>query len=122
MGPSAEGSSGPLLVIEQAQGRIRVVLTGSLDLANMQPIGAQLRAVMSRHRPRTLMLDMTRVDFCDCGSLQMLIDVRCDGELAGTRVVIPAASPTVVWLLRLFALDGVFGYPTTGPAIGESIG
>jgi anti-anti-sigma factor len=122
MGPSAEGAPGPLLVVEQAHGRIRVILTGSLDLANVQTVGAQLRAVMSRHRPRTLTLDMTRVDFCDCSSLQMLIDVRRDGELAGTRVVIPAGSPAVVRLLRLFALDGLFGYPTTGPTTGESIG
>jgi anti-anti-sigma factor len=122
MVPHEPGMGGPVLVGEQAQGRIRVALSGGLELANAQVIGDQLRAVMSRDRPRVLLLDMSAVDFCDCAALQALIDVHGEGERAGTRVVISVASPMMVWLLRLFALDRLFDYPTTGPATGESSG
>jgi anti-anti-sigma factor len=121
MVPSKPGMSGPVLVGEQALGRIGVALSGGLELANAHLIGDQLRDVMSHDRPRVLLLDMSAVDFCDCAALQMLIDVRGEGERVGIRVVISVASPMMVWLLRLFLLDRLFGYPGAGPA-GESSG
>jgi anti-anti-sigma factor len=122
MGPFEKDTTGRLLVVQQANGRIRAILPGALDLTNTETTRDQLRAVMSRFRPRTLILDMTAVDFCDCASLQMLIDVHADGERQGTRVVIRGASPVMAWLLRLFELDDLFDYPATGPARDESSG
>jgi anti-anti-sigma factor len=122
MVPSEPGMSGPVLVGEQADGRVVVALSGDLELANANLIGDQLRAVVSRNRPRLLLLDMSAVDFCDCAALQTLIDVHGDGERGGTRVVISAASPKVMWLLRLLALDRLFDHPATEPATGESSG
>ena len=118
MVPSEPGVSGPVLVGEPAGGRVVVALSGDLELANANLIGDQLRAVMNRNRPRVLLLDMSAVDFCDCAALQTLIDVHGEGVRVGTRVVISEASPTMVWLLRLFALDCLFDLSGHGACDG----
>jgi anti-anti-sigma factor len=105
-----------------APGRIRAALSGTLDLTNAPSIGDRLRAVMSAEHPRVLLLDAGAVEFCDCAALQMLLDVRSEGERAGIHVAISIASPALVMLLRLFSLDRLFDYPAARSSAGESSG
>ena len=120
--PSEPVTSGQIFVDEPMPGQVRAALSGNLDLLNAQPLSEELRALLSRERPRVLMLDASGVDFCDCSALQMLLDVHDEGQRLDARVVISRASPAIERLLRLFDLTGLFGYPTAGPAGGESIG
>jgi anti-anti-sigma factor len=118
MAPFEPGPQMRLLVGEPAQGRVRVTVSGSLDLAIAGELGERLRAAVARG-PRMLVLDLAAVDFCDCAALGVLIGVRDEGQRTGCAVVISAASPAVALLLGLLGLDGLLGYPPPGPGRGE---
>jgi anti-anti-sigma factor len=99
-----------VVVGEPDQGSIVVSLSGDWDLANADSLGDGLRAVLRRGGLRSLALDMTAVEFCDCAVLRMLLGFRADARRNGCEVLISAASPQVAWLLGLMALQRVFGY------------
>lgn len=124
-----QDTPGRLAVYEAEPGTVVAVLSGSLDLACVKDLEDPLEAVLRERRPRVLAFDMGAVDFCDCATLRALLRVRADGRRCGSRVVISEASETVAWLLELFQLDRLFGYPAAerpvrpGPGVvGESSG
>jgi anti-anti-sigma factor len=122
---SALGAHARIDVDDQGQGRVVAALSGALDLLNATLIADRLRGIVVQARPQVLALDLAAVDFCDCAALRVLIRVRAEAGAMDCAVTISAASPPVRWLLGLFELGAVFGYPpdAAGPdALGEPSG
>ena len=94
-------------------GAVVAVLSGSLDLTDAPVVRESLRP--AGRWPRTLVLDLAAVDFCDCAVLGALIAVRGEAGLSGGRVLIAAASPAVRVLLAATQTAALFGYPPVGP-------
>ncbi|KUL27677.1 STAS domain-containing protein [Actinoplanes awajinensis] len=111
---------GQIQVSGPVRGTVTVTLAGSFDLANAPQIATTLRRVLTGPAPARLVLDAAEVDFCDCSVLRELLLARAEGESLGCPVVLAQASPVLVWLLDLFDLGRLFGYPSTVPGAGST--
>ncbi|MFI5892659.1 STAS domain-containing protein [Actinoplanes sp. NPDC051513] len=117
-------TSGQLLLSEGGPAVVVAVFSGSFDFSDAERVEDVLRAALREWRPRRLRLDLAAVEFCDCAALRALIRVAADGPRTGCEVAISRASPLVAWLVSLFELGLLFGYPpgedAAGPAPGAS--
>ena len=74
-----------------------------IDITNAEPLrAALLKAAASG--PGTLVVDMTRTQFCDSSGLHTLIAAHKRAEAEGREVLLVIPSTTV---LRVFALTGM---------------
>jgi SulP family sulfate permease len=82
---------------------------GRLFFANAQSIGDQIRALVSEHRPKVVVLDMSRVPDIEYSALQMLVEGerRMTGE--GVRVWLTALNPRVLTSIRASPLEERLG-------------
>ncbi len=91
---------------------VRVTIGGDLDLATVSPLRSAFAAALSSADVSGLRLDLARVTFFDCATIGVLVRIRNEGAITGTRVTIVAASPIVEQLLILFELTAFFAYTT----------
>ncbi len=74
-----------------------------IDITNAEPLReALLKAAANGHD--TLVVDMTRTQFCDSSGLHTLIAAHKRAEAEGREVLLVIPSPTV---LRVFVLTGM---------------
>ena len=111
---------GEVLISESEPGAVVATLSGSFDLNDADRVEDLLRAAMREWRPQRLSLDLAAMEFCDCAALRSLIRAHIDGQRDGCEVVISRASPLAAWLVGLFELGPMFGYPPGGAAAGPS--
>jgi anti-anti-sigma factor len=87
--------------------RIRVAVTGELDLSADGRIGDDLCATL-RDSAQGIDLDLGAVRFVDCSGLNALLGLRRQALEQGKTVVIRSSSPVVDRLLQLTGADGLF--------------
>ncbi len=91
--------------------RVVISLSGELDLATVQFLDRELRAVESAN-PGLVVIDLSRVQFMDSTGLRALLRARESADANGHRLVLkrgPAAVQRVLELTQtadLFAFDG----------------
>ena len=83
-----------------------VALRGDLDVTGAADAEAAISAVTARGR--YLVIDMSALDFLDCGAVGALLRVRGLARRGGGDVVLAAPQPLVRRLLALSGSDGVF--------------
>ena len=83
-----------------------VVLRGDLDVTGAADAGVAIAAMMTRGQ--TLVIDMSALDFMDCASLGVLLNVQTLARHGGGDVVLAAPQPYVRRLLALTGRDEVF--------------
>jgi anti-anti-sigma factor len=88
---------------------------GDLDLQTVDQLRAALLSALHDHRPTVLRLDLSLVAFCDCTGIGTLCGARLEALRHGSQIVITGTSPLVAYLLALFDLGSLFGYP--GPLL-----
>jgi anti-anti-sigma factor len=96
--------------------RIGVEILGELDLDS----GTQLRGDLFEALARSsggLELDLSRLEFCDCAGLSVLMELRRRADQQDKTVVVRACSPAVDRLLTLIGAQELFATP--GP---QSVG
>jgi anti-anti-sigma factor len=87
-----------------------VEILGELDLVS----GTQLRGGLFEALAASaqgLELDLSRLDFCDCAGLSVLMELRRRAEQQGKSVVVRAGSPAVDRLLTLIGAGHLFATP-----------
>jgi anti-anti-sigma factor len=83
--------------------RVRVLLTGEVDLATVGTVEEQLRELLDAGFDQVVM-DLRRLSFMDCSGVRMLIAVDRRARERGGRLGIVCATGQV---RRLLALSGV---------------
>jgi anti-anti-sigma factor len=94
---------------------VRVTVGGEIDLSTLDQLRRALLSAVEPGSPTVLRLDLSSVNFLDCGGLGTLISIRQHAAQSGTRVAITAASPMVDRLLSLCDVAAIFDYPTRAP-------
>ncbi|MFI1170591.1 STAS domain-containing protein [Streptomyces melanogenes] len=109
---SPSGRPLPRLEIEvrPAGDRQLVVVTGEVDIDADHLLHSTLGAALDRSR-RGVDLDLSRVDFCDCSGLNILLRIRQRALRDGKTLCVRAASGAV---RRLLAVTHTV--PLLGPA------
>ncbi|MEV6117471.1 STAS domain-containing protein [Streptomyces sp. NPDC052109] len=85
-------------------------VSGELDLDSGNRLRDDLLAALARSACG-LELDLSRLDFCDCAGLGILMDLRQRAERQGKTVFIGAGSPAVDRLLSLIGAQEFFAPP-----------
>lgn len=120
-GDSAAGSllTGQITALYTPSGnRNRVTMQGELDLVSGNQIRAHLLEALAASS-NGLELDLSRLSFCDCAGLKVLLDLRHRALSQGKAVTIRAVSPAVDRLLDLTGAQELFSperSPCTEPA------
>lgn len=81
---------------------------GDIDLANADLVREGVLALIERHQPRCVVLDLTQVDYLDSSGIELLF--RLNQALAGGAVDLSVVAPDgsrAARVLRLVALEDV---------------
>ncbi|WTP62434.1 anti-sigma factor antagonist [Streptomyces phaeochromogenes] len=105
----------------QAGPRTAVVIAGEIDLDGEQTLKQVLRRALAES-VTGVDLDLSRVEFCDCSGLNVLLRLRRRALKDAKTVVIQAADPVVERLLTLTETSSLFApaYAPTHASTGEA--
>lgn len=90
--------------------RVRVTVSGELDLDASERLRTVLREALSRS-VRGIDLDLQGVSFCDCSALNILLCLRNRALEQSKTVAIHSTSAVVDRLLTLTGTHALFGHP-----------
>lgn len=97
-----------------------VAAPDEIDAANV----ARLRAALldaAAHGTRTLVVDMTRTQFCDSSGLNVLVCAHQRARTEGGEVVLVIAAAAVVRILALTGIDRVIPqFTSLGEALAQT--
>ncbi|RSM63227.1 anti-sigma factor antagonist [Amycolatopsis sp. WAC 01376] len=98
------GQAAPLVMAEtvRSEDAITVEVAGDIDIATSSRLRAELEALLER-RPAAVVLDLTRVSFCDSSGLSVL--VQANRQCAEDGIDLSLAPSKV--LLRALELTGL---------------
>jgi len=82
---------------------------GRLFFANAQSVGDQIHTLISEHRPKVVVLDMSRVPDIEYSALQMLMEGERRMTEEGVRVWLAALNPSVLKSIRASPLEKRLG-------------
>jgi anti-sigma B factor antagonist len=107
-GPRGTGSGRPFFDVREhrdADGAVRMTLTGELDLSASAGLKARVGEVQrARHRVR---LDLSELDFIDCSGIRAILDAIAEARREGCSVEVDrAVSPIVGRVVTLGAIAG----------------
>ncbi|MFE0602292.1 STAS domain-containing protein [Streptomyces sp. NPDC058892] len=86
-----------------------ITLTGDMDLDHVEPFLAALReACTAVGAPTRVVVDLSRLDFCDSTGLNALLHARSLCESHGRTLTLADPAPQFHRLLRVTGADEVF--------------
>lgn len=88
-------------------GPTTVHLSGELDMLTSTALNRRLRQAL-RHSADGLILDLSRMSFCDASGLGVLIDIQNRARSRGIALTLAAPRPSMSRLLRITGLDRSF--------------
>ena len=97
----------PALSVRRSDGYAIVTISGEIDIARAPALREQLIGLL-RPGPSRLVVDLSRVTFCDASGLAVLVGVARRVGLLGGVLRLAAPTPLVSTVLRLTGLDSRF--------------
>lgn len=101
-------ASGKLIASARFEGDALVVaIAGDIDLNNSPEFRSEMLALIARHTPRRLVLNLGRVPYMDSSAIAVLVELlRRLGK--GGRVFLTDLQPRVKGLVEIARLDTIF--------------
>ncbi len=84
-----------------------IQLTGELDIATAEMAYSYISEVIDG-RPTPVTVDLSGLTFCDASGLGVLARIARHARQAGRQLRLTSVRPSLLKLLRLTGLDGVF--------------
>ena len=116
--PEADGVDGtvPLGLSRRtgADGDQVVSVTGELDIATADQAYAYISEVIDSG-PAAVSVDLSGLTFCDASGLGVLAKIARHARQAGRQLKLTSARPSLLKIMRLTGLDGVF--PELRPSV-----
>jgi len=91
------------------------VLCGELDFTNAAAVTTAVREAATRHRPRTVRVDLAEVTFLDSSGIGVLVKAMHVAQEVGARFVVQRACDKVRDQLNMTGLLEVFGLAGHAP-------
>jgi anti-sigma B factor antagonist len=93
-----------LHALDEEEDRIRIALSGELDLSSALTFEEQLRRIEQTRRPATLVIDLSRLKFMDSTGVRLILSAHTRAVRDGRRLQIVAGTDAV---RRIFSLTGL---------------
>jgi anti-sigma B factor antagonist len=90
-----------------ADGNQVVSMTGELDIATAEQAYAYISEVIDS-RPTPVSVDLSGLTFCDASGLGVLAKIARHARQAGRQLKLTSVRPSLLKIMRLTGLDGVF--------------
>lgn len=94
-----------------------VALCGELDVTDAADVAVALAGVVACHP--NVIIDLTGLEFIDCGGLRALARAREQARRAGGELLLAAPQRLV---LRMLALTGLVGMFSVHASLGHALG
>ncbi|HEU5029134.1 MAG TPA: STAS domain-containing protein [Spirillospora sp.] len=94
----------------------QVTVTGELDLSTADALQDHLDAAMRLRKCPQVLVDVTRMTFCDSSGLNVLLRARKRISALRGRLVLLRPTDRFARVLRTTGLDGVFDIRDASPA------
>lgn len=91
------------------QGRVVVIVHGSLDLPEVGPLRAALTEICHGDYP-AVVIDLTDVTFLGSSGIGALLQTKQDLDRAGRSLVLRGAAPQIRRALEITHVDQVLGF------------
>jgi anti-sigma B factor antagonist len=121
-GPRGTGSGHLLFDVRQrhdADGAVRVTLTGELDLSAAAGLRARLHEV--QHSTRRVRLDLSELEFIDCSGIRAILDAMAEARRGGCPLEVErSVSPMVGRIVSLGAIAAELWPPEPAGHPGSS--
>ena len=91
-----------------------ISVTGELDIATAEQAYAYISEVIDSW-PTTVSVDLSGLTFCDASGLGVLAKIARHARQAGRQLKLTSARPSLLKIMRLTGLDGVF--PELRPSV-----
>jgi anti-sigma B factor antagonist len=109
------------VAIVTERGRVRVAVTGELDMATAPALVAELDALLEVGFTE-LVVDLTRLEFIDSTGLRGLLQAGQRAHARGARLDVVGAGPAVRRAIEITGLDQVEPFAASGGARVRSPG
>ncbi len=100
----ASSTSISIDVTTPAPDRVRVLVSGEVDLASAPRLDEAVTRVLDEHRPAGVELDLSGVGLLDSTGVRSLLLAHAAAEAAGCRLVVTNAQPRVHRVLAITAV------------------
>lgn len=108
----------PPVEVEKQDRQVIVRVGGEMDIDRAPLLQEALRTLITQPDcPPEVVLDLTRLTFCDSSGLNALLQARLTAEEHGRRISLHAPNQQVTKLLALTGTDQLF--PITGTHHGQ---
>lgn len=88
----------------EADGTVRIAVTGELDIATVPQLDRALRRAEAA-AAKVVVLDLRRLEFMDVSGLHLLLAVQRRMHASGRRLVVERGPFEVDWLFALVGID-----------------
>jgi len=99
--------SGLVTSVREEGEALVVCVSGEIDLSNSPKLRGALLALVARHSPRRLVLNLGRVPYMDSSAVAVLVEMLRKVPKGG-RVALTDLQPRVKGLLEIARLDSIF--------------
>jgi anti-sigma B factor antagonist len=106
-----EEDDGFATVVTHVEGQVVVHVSGELDMATAPELSECLDRLAASSVP-AVVVDLSRLTFCDSSGLGVLVTFAHRVEELGTRLVLRSPTPTVRRVFELTATDRLFEIDT----------
>ena len=94
-----------IVIREVPQGCTTVKISGELDISTAPELRERLLAILNRHVPSRLILDLSGLEFMDSSGVAVLVNTERRARLLGRTVALVAPRPPVRRILRVCGVD-----------------
>jgi stage II sporulation protein AA (anti-sigma F factor antagonist) len=93
------------VIVEVGDGIIEAFLSGDIDHKNAAAIRYDIDFAIERHKPKTLVLDFSKVEFMDSSGIGLIMGRFKKLSLIGGRLVVAGASGTIKKVMKIAGIE-----------------
>ena len=82
--------------------RLKLVIAGNLDMQSTAELWPRIFKIITKHKPKTLLLDAKDINYCDGAGIALLLKLKKTQEETKNSIQIENLKPEIIQLMNLF--------------------
>jgi stage II sporulation protein AA (anti-sigma F factor antagonist) len=93
------------VIIELKESSVEVFLSGDIDHNNAGAIRSDIDFAIDRHRPKTLILNFSKVDFMDSSGIGLIMGRYKHLQPFGGKLIVSGTSGTIRKVMKIAGIE-----------------